>query len=454
MNRIDAKILIIDDDTAFGETLEILISNLGYKVSRTVNGTSGLEILSKQHPELVITDLKLPDMTGLDILKKVKEFDRQTQVIIITAYDNMETTIKAMQFGAYDYLEKAAGLERIKVIVKRALESKKLSDKLEFANSEDFSKHSLANSIIGKTTQMNEIFKKIGKVSSNRVNVLIQGESGTGKELIAKVIHYSGITKDDPFIGVNCTALTESLLESELFGHEKGSFTGAIKSKKGKFQLAGNGTVFLDEISELSFNLQVKLLRVIQEREFEKVGGEETIPMNARVIAASNKDLFKLVEDGSFREDLYYRLNVFRIEVPPLRERKDDIPLLVVHFLNKINTELHKNVFKIPYEVMELLQKNRWIGNVRELENILLQAVVLAQGDVLEKEYILLENNIPNELAELSIHKMTLAEVEKKYIKNILDEYNWNKKEASKILGIAKTTLYNKIEAYELVNEK
>jgi two-component system response regulator AtoC len=448
------KILIIDDDSAFGETLEILISNLGYKVNRSVNGKSGLEILSKEHPELVITDLRLPDISGLDILQKVKEFDRQIQVIIITAFDDMETTIKAMQLGAYDYLEKAAGLERIKVIVRRALESKKLSDRLEHTNPENGSQYLLKNSIIGKTPQMNEIFKKIGKISSTRVNVLIQGESGTGKELIAKVIHYSGVTKDDPFIAVNCTALTESLLESELFGHEKGAFTGAHKAKRGKFELAGKGTVFLDEISELSNNLQVKLLRVIQEKEFERVGGEDTLQMNARVIAASNGDLIKLVDDGCFREDLFYRLNVFRIEVPPLRERKDDIPLLVVHFLNKINLELHKHVNKIPYDVMELLQSNCWIGNVRELENILLQGVVLAQGDVLEKDYILLNSDKLSDQLELNTKNMTLAEVEKKYIKRVLDDYNWNKKEASKILGIAKTTLYNKIEAYELVNNK
>jgi two-component system response regulator AtoC len=445
------KILVIDDDSAFGETLEILLSEQGYKIYRSISGKSGLDILYKQHPELVITDLKIPDVTGLDILRSVKELDNQIQVIIITAFDDMETTIKAMQLGAYDYLEKAAGLERIKVIVRRALESKKLSEKLELTNSNNGYKYLVKNSIIGKTTQMNEIFKKIGKISSNRVNVLIEGESGTGKELIAKVIHYSGITKEYPFVAVNCTALSESLLESELFGHEKGSFTGAIKAKKGKFELAGKGTVFLDEISELSCNLQVKLLRVIQEKEFDRVGGEVTLPMNARVIAASNRNLSKLVENVSFREDLFYRLNVFRIEVPPLRERKDDIPLMVVHFLDKINAELHKNVSKIPYDVMELLQRNRWIGNVRELENVLLQGVVLAQGDVLEKEHILLENNKLNNQFDFSAKKMSLAEVEKNYIKRVLDKYNWNKQEVSSILGIAKTTLYNKIKTYKLV---
>jgi DNA-binding NtrC family response regulator len=451
MHKIMEKILIIDDDSAFGETLEILLSSQGYNLYRSINGKSGLDILQKEHPELVITDLILPEITGLDILQCVKKFDSQIQVIIITAFDDMATTIRAMQLGAYDYLEKAAGLERIKVIVRRALESKKLSEKLELENSNNGNKYLAKNSIIGKTIQMNEIYKKIGKISSNRVNVLIQGESGTGKELIAKEIHYSGITKEFPFVGVNCTALSESLLESELFGHEKGSFTGAYKNKRGKFELAGKGTIFLDEISELSSNLQVKLLRVIQEKEFDRVGSEVALPMNARVIAASNRNLVELVEKGSFREDLFYRLNVFRIEVPPLRERKDDIPLLVVNFLDKINTELHKNVYKIPYDVMELLQGNRWIGNVRELENVLLQGIVLAQGDVLEKGHILLENNRLSNKLDLNTKKITLAEVEKNHIKSVLDEYNWNKQEVSKILGIAKTTLYNKIEAYKLV---
>lgn len=454
MSKKNEKILIIDDDTAFGETLEMLISDLGYKVSRSLTGNLGLENLLKEHPELVITDLKLPDLSGLEVLKRVKEFDQQIQVIIITAFDDMETTIEAMQLGAYDYLEKAAGLERIKVIVKRALQSKKLSDKLDYANFEYSSSFSLKNSIVGKTPQMNEIYKKIGKVSSNRVNVLIEGESGTGKELIAKVIHYSGITKNSPFIGINCTALTESLLESELFGHERGAFTGAVKSKKGKFELASDGTIFLDEVSDLSTNLQVKLLRVIQEKQFERVGGEETLPMNARVITASNRDLFELVNEGFFREDLYYRLNVFKIHVPPLRERTDDIPLLIVHFLNKINKELHKNVCKIPYDVMELLQNNVWVGNVRELENVLLQGIVLAKGDVLERDLILLSDGNYSRNADFSSGKLTLAEVEKEYIIKILEENNWNKKEASKILGIAKTTLYNKIEAYDLVNKK
>jgi two-component system response regulator AtoC len=372
---------------------------------------------------------------------------------MLTAFEDMDSTIKAMQLGAYDYVEKLE-LERIKAITKRALESKKLSERLVIAISEDSSDYQLENSLVGSTKAMKEIYKKIGKISSTKVNVLVQGESGTGKELITKIIHYTGITHDQPFIAVNCTALSESLLESELFGHVKGAFTGAIRDKKGKFELAEEGTIFLDEISEISPNLQVKLLRVLQEREFERVGGEITIPMKARVVSASNKNLAELVKLEKFREDLFYRLKVFTIEIPPLRERKEDIPKLVVHFLKKINKELHKNVWKIPYEVMELLQTHEWVGNVRELENTLLQAVVLAKGDVMEKEYILLKKNeiVVNE--EVNKAHLSLADIEKSHIKLVLEEVNWDKQLASKILGIAKTTLYNKIEAYGLTEKK
>ncbi|HZW39599.1 MAG TPA: sigma-54 dependent transcriptional regulator [Ignavibacteriaceae bacterium] len=447
------KILIIDDDVSFAETLELYLGELNFQTIKAHNGKDGVRLLEKEHPDIVITDLKMPGYDGLEVLKRVKEFDENIQVILVTAFEDMETTIKAMQMGAYDYIEKSLELERINSIVKRAFESKRLSERLVIAIKEDSKDFQLMNDLVGKTQVMKEIVKKIGRISSTKVNVLIQGESGTGKELITKIIHYTGITKDLPFIAVNCTALSESLLESELFGHVKGSFTGAIRDKKGKFELAAEGTIFLDEISEISPNLQVKLLRVLQEKEFERVGGEVTIPMHARVVAASNRNLSLLVEQGKFREDLYYRLKVFTIDVPPLRERKEDIPNLVVHFLKKINKELHKSVWKIPYDVMELLQNYTWVGNVRELENTLLQAVVLAKGDVLEREYILLKNNMSVVDKNKNKSRMSLAEIEKEHIKLVLDSVKWDKQAACKILGIAKTTLYNKIETYKLGEE-
>jgi two-component system response regulator AtoC len=304
--------------------------------------------------------------------------------------------------------------------------------------------------LVGNTPEIKEIFKQIGTVSVNRVTVLIQGETGTGKELIAKIIHTSGITKDYPFVAVNCSSLSENLLESELFGHVKGAFTGAVRDKKGKFELAGNGTIFLDEISEISPNLQVKLLRVIQEKEFEKVGGEIPIPIKARIITSTNKYLAELVKQGKFRKDLYFRLKVVTIKTYNLNSRRADIPQLVIHLLAKINKELHKNVNVVPFDVMEMLQNYNWVGNVRELENILTQAVVLAKGNVLSKEYLILKKDGDGLNPDSDSILTSLAEVEKHHIQRILERTEWNKTEAARILGIAKSTLYKKIEEYGL----
>jgi len=447
------KIVLIDDDKHYNETLSVYLKELNYCVISTTSGVEGFNLVQREHPDVVLSDLKIQDLGGIEVLKKVKDFDRNIQVILITAFDDLETTIEAMQHGAYDYIEKSAGLEYIKDVIKKAIDVKKLNEQLSIPVTEDFSSAGISNRLIGKSPLMTEIYKKIGKVSSSRINVLIQGDSGTGKELVAKTIHYTGITKDLPFIAINCSALPETLLESELFGHEKGAFTGAIRDKKGKFELAGMGSIFIDEVSELSPNLQVKLLRVFQEREFEKVGGEISIPMHARIITATNKNLNNLVKEGKFREDLFYRINVFSIETPPLRKRLEDIPLLTVYFLRKINKELNKNICKIPYEVMEMLQKHDWTGNVRELENCLLQASVLTQGDILQKEYInLIPRNENQNIIDLKNKILPLSEIEKIYIKGVLEEVKGNKKKACKLLGIGKTTLYNKIKEYNLSN--
>ncbi len=449
-----AKLLIIDDDEQVREILNVNLKELGHKVFLAENGAKGLKAVEKYSPDLIICDLIMPDMNGIQVLEKVKNYDPYIQVILFTAYYDMSSIIKAMQKGAFDYMQKPIDMEQLKIKINRALKIQSVSQQLEAYISEDFLEYQLDNSLIGRTPAMREIFKNIGQLSSNKVSVLIQGESGTGKELIAKVIHYNGVSKDQPFVAVNCTALSRELLESELFGHVKGAFTGAIKDKKGKFELAREGTIFLDEISEMSLDLQAKLLRVLQEREFEKVGGEYTLPMKARIIAASNRDLEKLVEAGQFREDLYYRLKVFTINLPPLRERKEDIPLLVVHFLKKINKELHKNVMKIPMEVMELLQEYDWPGNVRELENILLQAVVLSSSDVLVKENILLRKNNKTKDTPPAEELLSLEEVEKRHIKYVLEKVNGDKQKAIQILGISKPTLYSKLEKYNLIENK
>jgi len=442
------KILIIDDDESMLDTLKLYLADSDYKIFLANSGAKGINILEQEHPDIIISDVMMPELNGLDILIKSKKFDQNINVIMLTAFDDMESTIKAIQLGAYDYLSKPIEQERLKIIIKRALESKRLNERFLDTASEKSTKFKTETSLIGHAPAMKEIFKHIGHVSLNRVTVLIEGESGTGKELISKIIHYSGITKEHPFIALNCSALTETLLDSELFGHVKGAFTGAIRNKKGKFEQAGEGTILLDEISETSLSFQVKLLRVIQEKEFVKVGGESTIPVKARIITSTNRDLSELIKDGKFREDLYYRLNVFTINVPPLRYRKEDIPQLVVYLLEKINRELHKNVSKVPYETMEMLQNYNWIGNVRELENLLTQAVVLANGNVLEKEFLIIRENGHSQMDLNFAPKLTLAEMEKEYIQRVIDSVKWNKNEAKKILGIAKSTLYKKLDEY------
>lgn len=445
-----AKILVIDDDESIRETLSNFLRREKYEVYSAADAASGKEVIKKHQPDLIISDIRMPGMTGLELMKEIKEVNQNIHFILMTAYDDMQTTVEAMQKGAYDYIEKPLEIDKLKLIIERAVENKRLSDKLDAVVESSSEVAINKNTIVGKTGVIKSVYKKIGQVADNRITILIQGESGTGKELVAKAIHYSGITKDFPFVAVNCTALTETLLESELFGHVKGSFTGSIRDKKGKFEIAGEGTLFLDEISEISPNLQIKLLRIIQEKEFERVGGEYVIPMNARIITATNRNLQKLVVEGKFREDLFYRLNVITIDIPPLGDRREDIPLLVYHFLNKINLQLHKNVTKVSKNVMDLLVNHEWVGNVRELENTLMQAVVLSTGDVLEEENILLRktDRIHSEFDD--IKKFSLADVEKKHIEDMLNAVNWDKPKAAKYLGISLPTLYTKIESYSI----
>ncbi|MDF1612845.1 sigma-54-dependent transcriptional regulator [Stygiobacter electus] len=447
---MNEKILVIDDDESIRQSLSNFLRRSGYNVLLAENGKTGLEILNKQTPDLIISDIKMPELSGIDVLRKSKEIDPFIKIILITAHDDVQITIEAMQYGAYDYFEKPLDIVKLRIAIQRALESKSLSERLVSFVEEETEEFQLEKKIIGKSPLMKVIYKIIGQVSNNRVTIFITGESGTGKELIAKTIHYSGITKIHPFVAVNCSAIPETLLESELFGHEKGAFTGADRLKKGKFELAGEGTIFLDEISEMSPSLQAKLLRVLQEKEFERVGGEFNIHMKARIIAATNKNIEQLVNEGKFREDLFYRLNVVSIKLPPLRERKEDIPLLVNYFLTKINKELHKNISKIPDDVLTMLINYDWIGNVRELENVLTQAVVLSSDDVLNKENILLRKPQTGEQKEKEVQFITLAENEKNHIKKVLNAVQWDKNKAHKILGISLPTLYSKIETYKL----
>jgi DNA-binding NtrC family response regulator len=449
------KILIIDDEQVNRVVLRQVLGKEGYQISEAEDGPQGLEIVKTDPPDLVLTDFRMPGMNGLEVLAEIQKINQQIPVIVLTAFGDVALTIKSIQVGAFDYIEKPFNPIQLKITVHNALNSVRLSNSLNEVIYNTASSESMLqdNILVGKTPAMKEIFKNIGRISLNKVNVLIQGETGTGKELIAKLIHYAGITRNSPFVIVNCSTLSEPMLEAELFGQMKG-VNGATRDKKGKFELAGDGTIFLDEISEISHNTQIKLLRVIQELEYERVGGDETVQMNARIIAATHHNLEELIKEGKFREDLYYRLKVFTVDLPPLRDRKDDIRDLVIHFLHKLNKRFNKNVVKIGEGVLEMLHAHDWQGNVRELENTVLQAIVMSKSDVLEKENITLNNRqpLPSATVEPIMKQLrSLAEVEKFHIERILHETKWNKVEASRILEITRPTLNAKIEKYGLV---
>ena len=451
------KILVVEDDKISRRIIREILSRSGYEVFEAEDGAQGLETFKANKPDLVLTDYQMPVMNGLRVLSEIRNLQPAVPVIMLTGFGDIALIIKSIQLGAFDFLEKPINTPQLKEVVASALNSVISSKKHDQVLTEGISidKKIQENILIGRSPQIKDIFKNIGRVSLNKVNILIEGESGTGKELIARLIHYSGITRDKPLVVVNCSALTETLLESELFGHEKGSFTGSLKTKKGKFELAEDGTIFLDEISEISPNTQVKLLRVIQELEFERVGGETTLPMQARIIAATNKKLEKLIEEGKFREDLYYRLKVFTVQLPPLRERREDIKDLTIHFLTKLNKRFNKNVTKIGDGVIEMLQQHTWPGNVRELENTIMQAIVMSKNDVLEVENIKINQRATEGSQEFNqkFELRSLADIEKDYIKRVLDEVRWNKIEASRILEITRPTLNAKIEKYKLEQE-
>lgn len=446
MSITTKRILVVDDDATTRRTLERFLTREGYLVSTAVNANDALLAVHVESPDIILSDIYMPGKTGLELHSMITNLNLKIPTILMTGQDDMPTTVKAMQLGAYDYLAKPLDLERLKNILSRLITNQELSEHLQLIVEKETQEYKLEELLVGHDPRMMEIYKTIGNVTRSRVTVLIEGESGTGKELIARAIHYNSSWSAEPFIAINCTALVETLLESELFGHVKGSFTGAIGEKRGKFELAQNGTIFLDEIAEISPALQVKLLRVLQEREFERVGGEKILRMNARVIAATNRDLEKEVAAGKFREDLYYRLNVVSIKVPSLRERKEDIPILVKRLLQQINEELHTKVYKVSDEAMDRIMKHDWPGNVRELQNILTRAIVLSKSDLLDVAAI---PDISHRMSANGIYdwKRTLADVEQEHIQNVLKAVGGNRTEAAKILGISKPTLYSRLPA-------
>ena len=376
-------ILVIEDDEPQLISLTGFLEHLGFNVVSTISSVEGIKIASEQPIDLVLTDYKMPEKNGMDVLREVKKINPEIGVIVMTAYGDIETAVSVMKENAVDYLTKPIlDLDNLELIIKKALERKKLVSENRELREKLQDKYRF-DEIIYVSPEMEGVLNVAGRSANSKASILIYGESGTGKELVAKAIHYTSPRKDAPLVSVNCAALNENLLESELFGHEKGAFTGSDKQRKGRFEQADNGTIFLDEVGEIPLTIQVKLLRVIQEREFERVGGNQTIRVDVRVITAANKNLEKMVSDGTFRQDLFYRLNVISINIPPLRERRSDIPPLVSYFVSKFASENNKEIESISKEAMDVLLKHNYPGNVRELENVIQRAVVMTRGKIL-----------------------------------------------------------------------
>ncbi len=449
------RVLLIEDDPGEQDLIAEVLSLRGCRVDKASTGNEGLRLLERNFYDLVLCDVKLPDLSGLDVLVKAREFDSDLGVIIITAYPSVPSAVTAIQRGAYDYLQKPLNVDHLEHTLDRYFqyyelvrENRRLRMELKKAYSFD--------SLVGKSQVMQDIFERIRMVADSRATVLITGESGTGKELVARAIHYNSSRRNKPFIKTNCAALPEGLIESELFGHEKGAFTGAYKARKGRFELANGGTLFLDEISEISIGLQAKLLRVLQEREFERVGTAETVKVDVRVIATTNRDLRQEIREGRFREDLYFRLNVVPIHLPPLRERREDIPLLVEHFIQKYAEENGKRIEGISERALELMMQYDWPGNVRELENAVEQAVVLSRGPILGPELFNFLDNVAvgGGYSDFDLSKMTLKELEKVAILKALQDTGGNRTHAARRLGISVRTLRNKLREYRMAGEE
>lgn len=446
MNK-KSKILIVDDEKIVRESLYHWFDEENYYVETAEDGETALKKYSEEKFDLLLVDMKMPGMSGLDLLIKIKAIDKDALIILITAYSSVPTAITALKNGAYDYVTKPVDPDELAHLVKNALQQRSL--KIENALlKESLDEVIKPDNLIGESFQMKKIYELVHSVAKTDTTVLIRGESGTGKELIAKAIHINSNRKYSPIITVNCGALAESLLESELFGHEKGSFTGAQFKRKGKFEMADGGTIFLDEIGSISLRMQIELLRVLESKQFNRVGGNDLVKSDFRIITATNEPLEESVKAGKFREDLYYRLNVFTIVIPPLRERRSDIPLLVDFFIEKFSTVMNKKKKKVSKEAMDFLLEYDWRGNVRELENAVERAMVVGKTDTIEVDD--LPFHVSKNVFELDEGDNSLSSMEKKYIQKILNESSWNISKAAQILGIDRATLYNKISKYDL----
>ena len=460
---MNEKILVVDDELKMRRILQMALQEDGYSVTSAENGKQALEKISGLPFHLVIADMKMPAMGGMELLKKINELDGKLPVIIMTAYGTVSTAVEAMKHGACDYILKPFDIEEMKLIVSRAISMNRLIKEKEFQQEELKTKYGFEN-IIGKSPLIQEVCETIKKVTNVKSTVLIYGESGTGKELAARAIHFAGKMSERPFIAVNCAALSETLLESELFGHVRGAFTGAHADRQGRFELADGGSLFLDEVGAMSQSLQASLLRVIETKQFERVGGTKTIHVDVRIIAATNTDLKELVKKGDFREDLFYRLNVVPITLPSLRKRRDDIPILANHFLNLYNMELGKKIKMISPAAINILSSYTWPGNVRELENVIERAVVLAHKNILDKQDIPLDlsakkddNTYETAKGQLSYNeakKGIVESFEKDFFTGIMDKTGGNISKAAELSGMDRKNFYQKLKRLNIDSKK
>lgn len=448
--RHKKKILVVDDDAAHAMMLETLIQDWGYDVHQADDGTTGVHKIKAERFDLVLMDIKMVQMSGMTALQKIKAFNPVLPVIMMTAFSSVDSAVKALKLGAYDYLTKPLDFDKLKLTIERIFENFSLKSENQDLKSR-LRKKEFAHDIIGKSPAITALLDTVKMAAPTDANVLVTGESGTGKELVSAAIHYNSGRKTMPFVKINCAAITESLLESELFGHEKGAFTGADRKRKGCFLAAHNGSLLLDEIGEMDLAVQAKLLRVIQEKEITPVGSDIGIPADVRIIAATNKDLKTLSEKGKFRQDLFYRLNVVNINVPPLRDRIEDIPLLATHFLKEFARKNRRTIQGFTPNAMDMMIRYEWEGNIRELKNCIERSVVLSQSDVISRQDLkFLEANTPeNHAAGINLGNTPLSKIEKDAVLATLKASDGNKSEAARRLGITRKTLLKKLKQYQ-----
>lgn len=446
------KVLIVDDELSVRESLKMVFKD-EYSLLFAINGEEALNVAQESSPDVILLDIIMPVLDGLTVLEKVKEFNPSIKVIMLTATKTVKTAVRAMRLGAYDYITKPFDVEELSIIVKKALETQKLEEEVKYLRTEVEKKYEFSN-IIGKSKEMRDVYSRIAQIADTKSTVLITGESGTGKELVAKAIHYNSSRRDKPFIALNCAAIPETLIEAELFGHEKGAFTDAQARRQGQFELADKGTLFLDEIGDLSLATQAKILRVLQEREFTRIGGVKPLMVDIRLIAATNKNLDEAMSKGAFREDLYYRINVVPIHLPPLRERREDIPLLVNHILAKKAEEEGKKPRGMSKEAMDILATYTWPGNVRELDNVIERVITLCPNDIITAEDLPANIRGVSEITPMKERvlkgnlplRKAIREFERDIILNALERTNYVQTQAANLLGISRRMLKYKID--------